>query len=71
MVSHYLPAIKNVTGLYYACSFNIDAIHADEEFKSLKQLILDSDNILLNIAATNEHAPEIEGVIITIKETNL
>jgi len=60
MLSHCLPAIKNVTGLYKARGFKIETIHADEEFKSLKQILLESNNILVNIAATNEHVPEIE-----------
>ena len=68
MQLHCLPAMKNVTGLYKAPSFTIDAIHVDEEFKSLKQSLLEPDNILVNIAATNEHVPEIERVIRTIKE---
>ena len=69
MLSHCLPAIKNVTGLYKARGFNVDTIHADKELKSLKQSLLESDNILV-IAATNEHVPEIERVIRTIKERN-
>ena len=70
MLSHCLPAIKNVTGLYKARSFKVDTIYADKEFKSLKQNLLDTDNILVNIAATNELVPKIERVIRTIKERN-
>ena len=66
MQSHCLPAIKNVTGLYKARSFKLDAIHANEEFKSLKQSLLEPDNVLVNIATTNEHVPENERVIRTI-----
>ena len=42
--------------------------HADEEFTSLRHPLLELDNIQLNVAATNEHVPEIERAIHTIKE---
>ena len=44
--------------------------HADEEFTSLRHPLLELDNIQLNVAATNEHVPEIERAIHTIKERN-
>jgi hypothetical protein len=45
-------------------------MHADEEFTSLRDPLLTLDGIRLNITATNEHVPEIERVIRTIKERN-
>jgi hypothetical protein len=44
--------------------------HADEEFTSLRDPLLEVDNIHLNIAATTEHVSEIDRAIRTIKERN-
>jgi hypothetical protein len=56
--------------LYKARGFKITMTHADEEFMSLRHPLLELDSIRLNIAATNEHVPEIERGIRTIKEQN-
>ena len=62
------PRTKNVHAIYKARGFVIDTVHADEEFQSLKTPLLDKFNILMNIATTNEHVPEIERMIRVIKE---
>ena len=48
---------------------SIVMIHADEEFSSLRE-DLTALGVNLNIASTNEHVPEIERAIRTIKERN-
>ena len=68
--THVIPAIKKVLNLYHARGFTIITAHADEEFQSLRDPLLALANIHLNIAATNEHVPEIERAIRTIKERN-
>jgi hypothetical protein len=68
MITHCLPAFNNVNACYKARGFVIDTVHADDEFKSLKTPLLDKYNILLNVAATNEHVPEVERMIRVVKE---
>jgi hypothetical protein len=70
ILTHVLPCLKRVNNLYKARGFKITMTHADEEFTSLRDPLLALDNIRLNIAATNEHVPEIERAIHTIKERN-
>jgi Reverse transcriptase (RNA-dependent DNA polymerase) len=65
-----LPCLKKVNNVYTLRGFKIVMAHADEEFGSAKDGLLELDNIGLNIAATNEHVPEIERAIRTIKERN-
>jgi hypothetical protein len=67
---HVMPSFKKVYNVYNARGFNIKMVHADEEFTSMRNNLLELDNIGLNIAATNEHVPEIERTIRTIKERN-
>jgi hypothetical protein len=62
--------LKKVHDLYEARGFKITMTHADEEFMSLRHPLLELDSIGLNIAAMNEHVPEIERAIRTIKERN-
>lgn len=64
-----LPGIQRVNDAYKARGLNITNIHADDEFASLQQSLL-ANNIVLNVAAQNEHVPEIERTIRTIKERN-
>jgi hypothetical protein len=67
---HVLPSFRKAYNVYKARGFSIKMVHADEEFTSLRDKLLELDNIGLNIAATNEHVPEIERTIRTIKERN-
>ena len=68
ILTHCFPALKNFNAIYKAWGFVIDTIHADEEFQSLNPPLLDKFNILMNIATTNEHVPEIERMIRVVKE---
>ena len=68
MLTYCLSAFKNVHACYKARGFVIDTVHADEEFQSLRTPLLDEFNIILNIAATNEHVPEIERMIRVVME---
>ena len=68
ILTHCLPALNNVHAIYKARGFVTDTIHADKEFQSLKTPLLKKINILMNIATTNEHVPEIERMIRVLKE---
>ena len=68
ILTHYLPALKNVHAIDKARGFVIDTINADEEFQSLKTPLLEKFNIFMNISTTNEHVPEIERMIRVVKE---
>ena len=65
-----LPCLQKVNNVYKSRGFRITMMHADEEFPSTRNGLLEMDNIGLNIAATNEHVPKIEHTIRTIKERN-
>jgi Reverse transcriptase (RNA-dependent DNA polymerase) len=65
-----IPSFKKVYNVYKSRGFSIKMVHADEEFTSMRDKLLELDGIGLNIAATNEHVPEVERVIRTIKERN-
>jgi hypothetical protein len=70
ILTQVLPCLRRVNNIYRARGFRITAVHADEEFPSLCDPLLALNGIQLNIAATNEHVPEIERAIRTIKERN-
>ena len=69
-IKNVLTCIKRVNNIYKARGFKVQMTHADEEFTSMRDPLLELDGIGLNIAATNEHVPEIERAIRTIKERN-
>ena len=56
--------------MYKARGFQVTMTHTNKEFTSLRDPLLELDNIHLNITATNEHVLEIERAIRTIKEQN-
>ena len=62
-------AYKSVQSLYEKRGFRVQTLHADHEFAPLKQLI-DSKprGPTVNLAAANEHVPEIERRIRVVKE---
>jgi hypothetical protein len=62
-----LTSIKQVTQAYQEHGSRIKAILADGQFKHIQQLI-EQKGITLNICPANEHVPEIESYIKTIKE---
>ena len=68
ILKHVLPCLQRVYNLYISRGFRITTAHADDEFSSLRDPLLTLGNTFLNIAATNEHVPEIERAIRTIKE---
>jgi hypothetical protein len=70
MLAHVFPCLGRVHNLCHARGFKSTTIHANEEFVSLRDPLLTLGNIRLNIAATNEHVPEIERAIRTLKERN-
>ena len=59
--------IDLVTNLYNSRGFKVIAIHADYEFTPLKERVRPVD---LNCTAANEHVPEIERSVHTIKDRN-
>jgi hypothetical protein len=65
-----LPSLKRVVLLYKARGFRVKMMHGDDEFTSLRDPLLEMDDIQLNIAAAKEHVPEAERVIRTVKERN-
>jgi len=62
-----VTSIEQVIQAYQTCGFKIKAIIADKQFKHIQQII-EQKGIILNICVTNEHVPEIERYIRTIKE---
>ena len=59
--------IKQVKSMYVKQGFNLTALLMDGKFESL-QGDLASLNITLNTVASDEHVPEVEQYICTVKE---
>jgi hypothetical protein len=57
IVQHVLPCLTRANNLSKARGFQITVAHADEEFTSLRDPLLQMA-IAMNIAATNEHVPK-------------
>ena len=53
-------ALDEVFRVYNQNGYTIAVIHADREFKPLLQSLEDDKSVELNLAAANEHVPEIE-----------
>jgi len=62
-----ITSIEQVIQAYQTHGFKIKAILADGQFKHTQQII-EQKGIILNICMANEHVPEIERYIRTIKE---
>ena len=60
--------IINVIGFYRSKGFNIQYVLTDGEFKAIRDVVLDEANTDLNTAAPNEHIPEVEKNVRTIKD---
>jgi hypothetical protein len=60
-------ALVNVISLYRKRGFRIRECHGDGEFESLRATLADAQSSL-NVTAEDEHVPEIERYIRTIKE---
>ena len=65
-----LRAINNVKAIYRKRGFRVIRVHADNEFESLRgDLLADPQHpVDLNTASNDEHVPEIERYIRTVKE---
>jgi hypothetical protein len=62
-----LQAIKNVNALYKNRGFRLMTGHTDNEFEPMRGNLLDL-GIELNVVSNDEHVPEIERYIRTVKE---
>jgi len=62
-----ITSIEQVLQAYQTHGFKTQAMLADGQFKHIQQII-EQKGIMLNICAANEHVPEIERYIRTIKE---
>ena len=60
-------ALKQVIEAYETRGFKIRHIHGDRQFKHAHKHI-EKMGIILNITSWDEHVPEIERFIITVKE---
>jgi hypothetical protein len=60
-----LKAVKRMIGQYTRRGFRVDAIHADPEFTPLQAAL---PRIGFNFCAQNEHVPDIERFIRTVKD---
>jgi len=65
-----ITSIEQVIQVYQTRGFKIQAILADRQFQHIQQII-EQKGIRLNICAANEHVPEIERYIRTIKEREM
>ena len=63
-----LKMIKNVRGVYGKRGFRLQQVNADNEFEPLRVGLLDLGGIELNTCANDEHVPEIERYIRTVKD---
>jgi hypothetical protein len=62
-----MTAIHQVRAVYMKCGFHITHLLMDGQFNSLCRE-LSALNITLNMVANNEHVPEVERYIHTVKE---
>jgi len=60
-------AIDSISESYSMGGFHVSRIHMDGKFKRIQEKIL-GQNIWVNITSRNEHVPEIERYIWTVKE---
>ena len=68
-ISNVFKAFKSVYQFYRRRGFIITTVHADNEFAPLQELINDMPSgPTMNLAAANEHVPEIERRIRVVKE---
>ena len=61
-------ALDEVFRVYNCNGYTIAVIHADREFKPLLQSLEDDKSVELNLAAANEHVPEIGRTNCVFKE---
>ena len=63
-----LDGLLSVIAFYKVKGFNVKYVFSDNEFKSMKDAILEEGKADLNVAATKEHVPEVEVNIKVVKE---
>jgi hypothetical protein len=63
----FMASINKVKHLYSARGYSISVILGDGQFEAARTVLLNA-NIQPNIAAPNEHVPEVERFIQTVKE---
>ena len=59
-VDSFNAALDQVLRVYNRNHFKVTTIHADREFHSLLEPLEDAKSVVLNLAAAEEHVPEIE-----------
>eukprot|EP00980_Cylindrotheca_fusiformis_P021810 scaffold8645_cov187-Cylindrotheca_fusiformis.AAC.1 len=69
MSTHVYPALMEVCATYKARGFKITALFADNEYEPIRFKLLNK-RIHLETCAANEHQPEAERAVRTIKERN-
>jgi len=68
-IPHLMKAIRNVIALYAKRGFRVVTIHADNEFEAVRPELLDLPHPpTLNVTSNDEHVPDIERYIRTVKE---
>ena len=63
-----IDALLAVITFYKVKGFNVKFVFSDNELKPMKEAIHEEGNADLNLSAPNEHVPEVERNIKTIKE---
>ena len=63
-----LEALDFVFTDYNSAGFTIKEIHCDQEFESVKHDLERDYEVLVNLAATQKHQPDVERALRTIKE---
>ncbi|KAL7562162.1 hypothetical protein ACA910_020358 [Epithemia clementina (nom. ined.)] len=67
-MDHYWLALKDVFRIYNAAGFCITKIHVDNEFRTLRENLMNLENIEIKLANAQEHVPEAERNIRVMKE---
>jgi hypothetical protein len=62
-----IQAFKNIRGIYARRGFRVTLCHADGEFEPMRGALIDL-GIDMNIVSADEHVPEVERYIRTVKE---
>jgi hypothetical protein len=63
-----LEALEYAFTDYKSAGFTIKEIHCDREFQSIKLALERDCQVLVNLASTQEHQPDVERALRTIKE---
>ena len=63
-----LKCIDEIIKMYRSNGFKIQFVITDHEFESIRDTLNDTYNIILNTSSANEHIPEMERDIRTIKD---